>query len=1046
MHYQMNFLKSRISKRIFTTFILCALVPVACLALLVYLQVTQHIQTQTDRNLRHAAKSQAKILTDRLLFFEKEFELIGEPVEKDAQEKIQRLPDHLRNRLSKTFNSVSYHSRKSQPQPLLGNMPIHFLQLAPDDIHHLAAGYTLLIEHRLGPSAPSILMVRPANGNAAGLAYYIGELKLEAFWGSDILDNLPIDTDFCVFGFSGNLLFSSNPHSDRLIDTIRLEMHSAISGHFEISADGGPYLASHTQLFLKPSFKLPYWDVVLFKSKSDVFAPVADFKKVFPLVLLLAFIVVLWLSIVNIRRHLVPIDALKSGVYRIINKDFAHKVAITSGDELEELADAFNLMSDQLRKKFNELNLIAGLGTKITTVFETDELTQTIINLIEQSLDFNCGSLLLMENHTKKVFFDKSFGFSRMEVERIRNVDLLQNTVPNLNPIQKAYASQQPVVINNYQNCSTDDLLKKSGAKAIVCIPIVYEGMPLGVLLLVKTTSNDEFIQASDIEVLTGIAAQTAVSLTNIDAFRKIQESEQKFRAAFDYSAGGILFIDPDGALLRFNSFFCDMLGYSEEDLLSKSYSEIIHSKHLAESLSSLTRMKSGNISAESHETRYLHKSGKAVWGFESISLLRDQYGNPLYFISLVQDLSAQKEAQKEKKILEAQLQQSQKMEAIGTLAGGIAHDFNNILSGIFGYTQLAMMDVPEDEKLQSHLNKILQASERATALVKQILTFSRRGVSETRPVKLSSVIEEAVKLLRATIPPNIEITQNISAGSALVLADPNQIHQVIMNLCTNAYHAVLQQGSGSINVELVLEHEPPDGLLSPEGNKPARRTPSSCLKLSISDSGCGMDSETVNRIFDPYFTTKEEGKGTGLGLAVVHGIIKNHGGIINVHSVPDKGTTFTIFLSITEMNAAPPVETPAHLPTGCETILVVDDESNVTSICETMLTDLGYTVTSKNLPLEALNEFISKPDRYDLVITDMAMPKMMGSELSAEMLKAKPGIPIICITGYMELTHDKQNGEGIFKNYIMKPFTYEKLATIVRDTIDQLESRPSSQ
>jgi PAS domain S-box-containing protein len=1044
MHYQNKVFNSKISKRIFTTFIICALAPVVCLAVLSYSQVTNHIENETYRNLRHAVKAQAKILTDRLIFYEKEFELIGSMAEKDDRDTIPRLPDHLRDRLSKTFNSITYFSALNQPQAIFGNVPINFLRLEPDDILHLAAGYTLLVEHRLGQSAPLFLMVRPVFGNEATQAFYAGEIQMDDFWSSDVLDHLPMDSDICVFGFSGNLLYNSSPTLVKDIDSIRLGMHSSISGHFEISMDEGQYLASHTQLFLKPSFKLPYWDVVLFRSKSDVFAPVADFKKVFPLVLSLAFIVVLWLSIAQIRRHLVPIDALKSGVHRIANKDFAYQVDIKSGDELEELADAFNRMSDQLRKKFNELNLIAGLGTKITTILETEDLSQTVINLIQQNLDFTCGSILLMESSTKKVFFEKSFGFNPTEIERIRNIDLQQNTPQDQNPIQTAYASQKPVLINNYQTSDADDLFRQSGTQAIFCIPIVYEDKPLGVLLLVKTTSNDELIQASDVEVLTGITAQTAVSLTNINAFRKIQESEQRFRAAFDYSAGGILFIHPEGRLLRLNTFFCDMLGYPEEELMSKPFSEIVHSKHLTKSLASLTRMINGEISSESQETRYLHKNGSEVWSFVSTSLLRDKNGNPLYFICLVQDLSDQKKSQKEKQVLEAQLQQSQKMEAIGTLAGGIAHDFNNILSAIYGYTQLSMMDTSVNDNIHSHLKKILQASERATALVKQILTFSRRGKSETSPVKISSVIKETVKLLRATIPPNIEITQNISVDSVLVLADPNQIHQVIMNLCTNAYHAVSQKGSGSIKIESLLEHEPPDGLMSPDGKKPIQPHPPSCLKLSISDNGCGMDSETVNRIFDPYFTTKEEGKGTGLGLSVVHGIIKNHGGVINVHSVPGEGTTFDIFLSTTETDEGPDVETPKNFPTGRERVLVVDDESDVTRIYEMMLTRLGYSVTSMRLPMEALMEFQSNPDRFDLVITDMAMPKMMGNELAAEIKKVRPGVPIICSTGYCELSDDKKSSEGSFMGYITKPVTYENLANIVRDTIDLKLRQPS--
>jgi PAS domain S-box-containing protein len=694
-------------------------------------------------------------------------------------------------------------------------------------------------------------------------------------------------------------------------------------------------------------------------------------------------------------------------------------------------------MSDQLRKKFNELNLIADLGTKLTTILEVDELAGTIVDSIKENLDFNRGSILLVDNKTQRVFYDRSFGFDGKEIEQLRNLAFSPNTAHNQNPILKAYASQKPVLINNYSNNHAHDLFQRLNAQAIICISINYERTPLGVLLLTKTFP-DGLIQSGDIEVLTGIAAQTAVSLTNIDSFQKVQESEDRFRKVFEYSAGGIILIYPDGRLLKFNSFFSEMLGYSKEELLSKPYSEIIHAKDLGQNLVSLKRLINGEINADSFETRYLHKNGNDVWAFVSISMLRDKSGNPSYFISLVQDLSAKKEAQKENQILEAQLQQSQKMEAIGTLAGGIAHDFNNILSAISGYTELSMMNAYEDEELNTYLKNIYDASQRAAELVKQILMISRRGKSEMKPLMISSVTKEAIKLLRATLPPNIEITQNISNEAGSVLADPNQIHQVVMNLCTNAYHAILEKGSGSLHVDLSFEENLPKDLKFPDDKQSNKSKPTSCMKLSISDTGCGMNPDTVKRIFEPYFTTKEKGKGTGLGLSVVHGIIKNHGGVINVRSVPGEGTRFDIFLAKTDQKETQAIQTAKEMPTGSERVLIIDDELDITKICETMLTRLGYTVTCKNEPIDALEEFRANPDLYDLVITDMAMPKMMGNELAEEMLRIRSDIPIIYSTGYNELINNKPNAKPSFNNYLKKPIYFEKLADIVRHTIDQ--------
>jgi len=380
----------------------------------------------------------------------------------------------------------------------------------------------------------------------------------------------------------------------------------------------------------------------------------------------------------------------------------------------------------------------------------------------------------------------------------------------------------------------------------------------------------------------------------------------------------------------------------------------------------------------------------------------------------------------------ERQLQQVMKLQAIGTLAGGIAHDFNNILFPIVGYTELTMDDIPKDSQAWKNLEEILKATHRAKELVKQILTFSRQGSHERKPLKVQFLIKEALKLLRATIPSNIDIETRVDENCGPINGDPTQIHQVIMNLCTNAYHA-MQATGGKLEVELKEVDISYEKSVESVGMKVGPH-----LALTVKDSGCGMDQSVMERIFEPYYTTKEQGKGTGLGLSVIHGIVKNHGGDISVSSQPGNGATFTVYLPlIDEIDMEPEeVETPSATQ-GHENILVVDDEKQVVDIEQQILERIGYKVTTKTDSEEALAEFASLPDHFDLVITDMTMPKMTGDQLARKLMDIKPDIRVILCTGFNgAITEEKALAMGIDK-FVMKPIVKDELASTVRAVLD---------
>ncbi|OPY84065.1 MAG: Blue-light-activated protein [Syntrophus sp. PtaU1.Bin208] len=374
-------------------------------------------------------------------------------------------------------------------------------------------------------------------------------------------------------------------------------------------------------------------------------------------------------------------------------------------------------------------------------------------------------------------------------------------------------------------------------------------------------------------------------------------------------------------------------------------------------------------------------------------------------------------------------LKQVQKLEAIGTLAGGIAHDFNNILSSMIGYMELAKL-TPSPDKRQFYLDRALQVSNRAKDMIKQILIFSRPQEQEKKPVLLAPLIKEGIKMLRATLPSTIQINQRIPDQSIMILADSTQIHQILMNLATNAFHAMREKG-GILDIELDQEKIEP-------GKRPLafNLTTGEYARLTVRDTGHGIDSAIVDRIFDPFFTTKGPGEGTGLGLSVVYGIVRDHGGRIHVVSEPGQGTVINVYLPLIETVEPTKSEDMEPIPKGSEHVLFVDDEAAILDVTKAMLTTLGFKVTARQSSTDALELFRSQPHSFDIVVTDMTMPHMRGDELAAEMLKIRSDIPIILCTGYSDLISEEKAREIGIRQFLMKPLSLGDLARAVRKVL----------
>lgn len=441
----------------------------------------------------------------------------------------------------------------------------------------------------------------------------------------------------------------------------------------------------------------------------------------------------------------------------------------------------------------------------------------------------------------------------------------------------------------------------------------------------------------------------------------------------------------------------------------------------------------------EDHEFLYRmsHPNGSVRWVRNIVAVVQGLEG-PERLVGFLHDVTERQQGEEERLHLAEQLRQAQKMESIGTLAGGIAHDFNNILSAILGYTELAKIELPPDSPAQPSLDKVLTAGDRARDLVRHILAFSRKTEREIGPVNLSLVTKEALQLLRASIPTTVEFREQIQFHRATVLGDTTQLHQVIVNLCTNAAQAMEAEG-GTLTVRLgdvFLDAQ----MLADLPNL----TPGPYARLAVSDTGPGIPPDVQTRIFEPYYTTKDVGKGSGMGLAVVHGIVQSHGGMIRVKSAMGIGTEFEVFFpSLGPESLEEPEAADFDLPTGTERILLVDDEEALAWMSAAQLESLGYAVTTMTDSLAALETFRDDPSRFDLIISDQSMPRLAGGDLAAALLKIRPNLPILLYTGYStQIDADKARELGI-RGFAMKPMAMAEMATFVRRLLDETPPHP---
>lgn len=607
-----------------------------------------------------------------------------------------------------------------------------------------------------------------------------------------------------------------------------------------------------------------------------------------------------------------------------------------------------------------------------------------------------------------------------------------------------AVRTRTPVIIGNFVEeisnvPSSMETVHQAGLTGCVSLPLIYNNRTYAVLTVLS--GDPVLLEEDEISLLKELCDDIAYGVhtlrergKHLQAQKDLVESEQRYRQLFEKAGEAVFVLRPlgdDGAcIVQANQAAAEMHGYSVNELVGMSIAKL----NMPEAAKGFAERNRRMLAGEwiNEEVSHIKQDGTPFQ--TEISAGPIDIGGQRYILAFYRDISDRKRIEAEKAALEIQIRQANKMEAIGTLASGIAHDFNNILSATSGYTELSIPLAPPGSILSKNLHKIQQANQRAAELVRHILTLSREKESAAQVLQPKLIIKEAVKLLRASLPSTIDIQQKIDS-EAYILGDAAQVHQIIMNLCVNAGHAMEASG-GVLSISLTDED-----LDSDFTRQYVHLSPGRYVVLQVSDTGHGIPGEIIDKVFDPYFTTKPLDKGTGLGLAVVSGIVNNYRGEITVESEMGKGTRFTLFLPAAAAEQGAESVSRVPIPTGTERILLVDDEPALVEIGQQLLQLLGYQVTTQSSSPQALELYSKDPDAFDLLVTDYTMPVMTGTQLAEAVLKINPGLPVILMSGLETANIEAKAKRAGVQRIINKPIVIKEIAELIRELLNNQDT-----
>lgn len=613
---------------------------------------------------------------------------------------------------------------------------------------------------------------------------------------------------------------------------------------------------------------------------------------------------------------------------------------------------------------------------------------------------------------------------------------LLFVSIENNKPIQAYSLFSKADIDDSFKSDFTDSKpYYWTDSKKGFRIKITHKKRLLGILEIDEITLPE--FKEHYLNLTLSIADVMGLAIENAKRYQKIETTKnelkiekEKLDVTFRSIGEGIITVDISGKVSRMNKVAEKLTEWNQSKAVGEPWDTVfkIVNKKNNEGIDIISEiLESDQILKNSEDVFLISSTGSKYDITFSATPIKDVEFKTFSIAIVFRDVTEENKIRKE-------MTKIQKIGALGTLTGGVAHDFNNILFPIIGFTEMSLKELPENHSVAENLEQVLKGAKRAQDVVKRLLSFSHQGESGIVNFRIQPVIKDAIKLIRSTIPKNIEIIETISTSPIVIYADPSEIHEVVINLCINAYHAVETCG-GKIEVSITEEHIMKD---SPSVESNTKTGKFGCIK--VTDSGVGIDEDTMDKIFDPYFTTKGLAKGSGLGLSVSYGIIDRLNGFITVESVVDKGSTFNVYIPLSKNSKLDEQKSlTLDLPKGNERILVVDDEDAIVNMIEKILRNLGYTVTGETSSVSALETFKSHPDAYDFVITDMAMPDMVGAELANKILGIRPNTPIMICTGFSERFDNKKALSLGIKDYINKPILLEELSRKIRKILDEM-------
>ncbi len=624
-------------------------------------------------------------------------------------------------------------------------------------------------------------------------------------------------------------------------------------------------------------------------------------------------------------------------------------------------------------------------------------------------------------------------------------VDVFKSTCMNKDlghgPIKTAIKTGKPVVLQHIQKNATCELCRircmQQGFCSSIFLPLSNHGHTFAALMIYS--AGEDIFDEEEVTLLSNLASDLSYGISSLRVAAEKKETEKKrqlLESVIVQMRSGLFLLDNNGTIQYVNPTAEKISGIPAEELIGRNVNSLesdISERRICQAILEKISEKEQYLA---YHFQHARRDGAVLELDLTTWTLTDENENVINYVGMVRDITHEMQ-------LESQLRRAQRMEAIGILAGGIAHDFNNALASIITCTEMALDTAEEGSSLKELLEVVLKSGQRGKELVRQILTFSRQTEQERQEVKVDLIVKECLKLLRSTLTPSIEIRLQIEQQINSVFADPTQIHQIVMNLCTNAIHAMRGQGHGVLELLLdncVLDQQAVSGFVNIVSG--------SYLRLTVRDNGHGMNEDTIEKIFDPFFSTKGQTEGTGLGLSVIHGIISKMGGAISVKSVVGHGSQFDVYLpAITGEQKKKPNEIRKNAAEAKhERILLVDDDENLVFSTELMLTQLGYEVTSRTNPVLALELFRTDHEKFNLVITDQAMPEMNGIQLAKKMAEIRPGMPIILCTGYDPTSSYGSDENGQIADYIselaIKPLERHEMASVIRKVLENQNSK----